>query len=70
MKDKEINKCPHCNSTNIAEILYGMPAFSKELDKELKTGKIALGGCMITDEAPLFQCNECKKRWEKRFEVK
>ena len=37
-------KCPQCGSAKIADILYGLPIFSPELEKELKDGKIELGG--------------------------
>jgi len=58
-------KCPFCNSKRVAEILYGMPAFSKELEQELKDEKIFLGGCVIHDDIPLFHCFKCGKDWGK-----
>ena len=66
-------KCPYCGSTNTAEILYGMPAFSKTLEKKLASGKIHLGGCCIetmrteTGEIVLMNpdryCNSCQKEF-------
>ena len=34
-------KCPNCNGTNVAEIMYGLPSqeFMEELDKEENKGK-------------------------------
>ncbi len=55
-------KCPHCGSKKVAKILYGLPAFSKELEKELKEGKTVLGGCVVTDCDPTWQCTDCKTR--------
>lgn len=52
-------KCPECGSENIAEILWGEPAFSKELEHDLETGRIVLGGCCITGEDPEWHCNDC-----------
>jgi len=53
-------KCPACGSERVAVILYGMPAFSPHLEKDLNSGRIALGGCCVTDEDPKWQCVECK----------
>lgn len=55
--------CPNCNSGNIAKFLYGMPAFSKKLEKQLAEGKVILGGCCIEIDAPTFHCNNCNKEW-------
>ena len=51
--------CPKCKSENIAEILYGLPAFDDELEKDLESGKIVLGGCYIGSQNPHFHCNDC-----------
>lgn len=52
-------KCPNCGSTNIAEILWGLPASTDELKKRLGEGKVVLGGCCISDDDPRYQCIEC-----------
>ena len=63
-------KCPHCGSKDTARILYGMPAFSDELQEKLDTGKIVLGGCCMTSInvngqnvqwQPSRHCNHCRK---------
>jgi hypothetical protein len=43
----------------IATILYGMPAFSAELEAKLQSGTIALGGCCVTDDDPKWTCTHC-----------
>jgi hypothetical protein len=53
-------KCPQCGSAKIADILYGLPIFSPELEKELKDGKIELGGCCISDDDPIWRCVDCE----------
>ena len=53
-------KCPQCGSAKIADILYGLPIFSPELDKSLKEGKITLGGCVIRGDDPKWKCAECE----------
>ncbi len=58
--------CPSCKSKNVAKYLHGMPAFSKKLERELKQGKIKLGGCCISDDSTRFHCNDCGKDWSKK----
>ncbi len=52
--------CPVCNSQRIASYLYGLPAFSNKLEKDINEGKIVLGGCCISQDDPLFMCLDCK----------
>ena len=53
-------KCPACGSKKIASIMYGMPFFSPELEKDLEDGRIVLGGCSIMDDDPKWECSECE----------
>ena len=55
-------KCPKCQSTNRAEILYGLVK-DKALKEELKQKGIVLGGCKGVSR---WQCNECRTKWGKR----
>lgn len=55
--------CPSCKSTNVAKYLYGFVAMDDELEQQLEEGKIALGGCEITDDAPEYYCNVCGNEW-------
>lgn len=34
-----------------------------ELEQQLEEGKIALGGCEITEDAPEYYCNVCGNEW-------
>lgn len=43
------HKCPKCQSDGV-RIVYGYPDASAI--EEAKAGKIALGGCVIEDNAP------------------
>ena len=63
-------KCPHCGSTDTAEIIYGMPAFSERMQKKLDKKKWTLGGCCISlvkvgesevNVGAKRLCNKCKK---------
>lgn len=57
---KKPSVCPVCRSKRIAQYMYGMPAYSEKLKKELDEGKTILGGCCISDQDPSFACLECK----------
>lgn len=58
--DSEIEPtCPNCGGSDIAAILWGMPAFSEDLERDLEEGWIVLGGCVISVENPRWHCNEC-----------
>ncbi len=54
-----MKKCPRCGSRNTAEILYGMPAYTEDLQKKLDSKKVVLGGCCITGMDPKYHCNDC-----------
>ncbi|HPS33613.1 MAG TPA: hypothetical protein PKW57_08930 [Anaerolineaceae bacterium] len=53
--------CPVCQSKRIAEILWGMPAFSEQLMEDLDEGKVALGGCCVSEDDPVWRCADCRK---------
>ncbi len=52
-------KCPECKSNRIASILYGMPAYTDQLEEDLRLGKVILGGCEVTLNDPKWQCADC-----------
>jgi hypothetical protein len=56
---KSSKKCPKCGGT-VARIFYGYPDFSSdELNKGLADKTITLGGCLVTEDNPHCECNEC-----------
>jgi hypothetical protein len=57
--DTKPELCPKCGSKRIAEILYGEPYFSPELQTELKNGTIILGGRLLTGNDPIWGCVDC-----------
>jgi hypothetical protein len=62
MKYKSFNKpvvCPECGSDIIADILYGLPAFSPSLEKEIDDQEIVLGGCGVSGNDPAWVCAAC-----------
>ena len=59
-------KCPACASGPVETILYGMPAFSEELRRDLDEGRITLGGCIVSDDDPRWKCAACGQPiWQK-----
>ena len=58
--------CHECNGTNIALILWGYPGNMDAIKEELEKGKIVLGGCLVTDHDPKWECNDCLTRWGER----
>jgi hypothetical protein len=56
--------CPNCNSGNVAEILWGYPIGTPELDRALEERIIVLGGCCVSSDDPKWECNNCGNRWK------
>ncbi len=56
-------KCPNCSKTWIAEILWGYPADMELIEGELGRKEIVLGGCLVTENDPKWECNSCNHRW-------
>ncbi len=52
--------CPQCGSSNVAWILRGYPMFSPELEADLASGSVALGGCTISPGQASHRCNACE----------
>lgn len=50
-------RCPECGSRRIVDILYGYPAL--ELLEAAGREEIVLGGCVIDDDMPQWQCVAC-----------
>ena len=61
-------KCPNCNKEWIAEILWGYLADMKLLEEQLSKKEIVLGGCVVTNHDPKWECNECHHKWGERFD--
>ena len=50
--------CPKCGSLDVVPIFYGLPG-GPEVMEAAKEGKIALGGCCVTDNDPQKRCKAC-----------
>lgn len=64
MRKSRPKQCPACGSKSIARIQYGLPVYSEELQKQLDSGAVVLGGCCVTGEDPRWHCNACENRWD------
>ncbi len=58
--------CPSCNGDDIAYILWGLPSDVDGIKKDLAESAIVLGGCLVTDHDPKWECNDCHCRWGER----
>ncbi len=56
-------KCPNCSKDWVAEILWGYPEDTQVLEQKLERKEIVLGGCLITDHDPKWECNNCHHKW-------
>lgn len=68
VRNKEARlRCPYCGSIHVGEYLYGLPAFSEELEKEIEEGKVILKGCLVSGNDPGYHCHDCGKDFGKRI---
>lgn len=52
-----MKRCPRCSSTDIAEIVWGLP--DMESFREKDPAKYVFGGCCVSDDDPEYSCNNC-----------
>jgi len=62
-KAPEDLNCPSCGSSEIAVILYGLPALSEELEKAIAERQVTLGGCLVYNGAPQWVCTACNDKF-------
>ncbi len=48
--------CPECNG-KLLPLRYGEPG--TQMMEQARRGEIALGGCIITDDDPRWECSGC-----------
>ena len=72
LEDEEIQAlieklvCPHCVSPNIAIIFWGFPGDMEDIEKSIENKKLVLGGCLVSDNDPKWECTDCQYRWGER----
>ena len=57
--------CPECGKSWIAEILWGYLDV-EVIEEKLEKKEIVLGGCLVTDHDPKWECNNCHHQWGER----
>ena len=60
--------CPNCGKSSIAEIFWGYPGDIESMKESIEKKEIVLGGCIVTDNDPKWECNNCDHRWGERDE--
>jgi hypothetical protein len=66
MERQVLNKCPVCGSRRVAELIYGFVIPDDALQAKIDAGLIAMGGCVVNDDSPIRECQDCEHRWGKR----
>ena len=66
MEANETLQCPKCNRKNIALIFWGYPGDFDSIEEQVERKEIVLGGCIVTDNDPKWECNDCLHRWGER----
>ena len=61
MSKKKHKTCPDCGSRNIASYLYGMPVMDEKLERDIAEKKVICAGCCVSEDDPLYRCNDCGK---------
>ncbi len=56
-------KCPRCGKAKLSKLLWGMPAFDKQMIQDIESGKIKLAGCLVDQIKPRYYCRWCKKEF-------
>ena len=55
--------CPKCQTGSPARILYGLPDSTPELQEELSSKRVVLGGCVVSDDSTAWHCTRCGHEW-------
>lgn len=55
------DRCPVCATGDPYEIAYGMP--SHDFAQNAERLGFALGGCIVSEENPKWECRACGNRW-------
>lgn len=64
MSKNEAERCPKCGERKVLPIVYGLPG--EDLFEAAERKEVFLGGCVISDDDPVWQCGACGAAWGKR----
>ena len=63
-----MTKCPQCGKSSVALIFWGYPGNMDWYLQAIENKEIVAGGCIIGNDDPKWQCNDCLHRWGTREE--
>jgi hypothetical protein len=52
------SRCPNCRAQTLVHLVYGYPGPVTMMEAD--EGRIALGGCLVTDDDPRYRCQSCR----------
>lgn len=55
------SQCLECGSGEVIPIEYGLPG--KEMSDRAERGEILLGGCVVSEDSPVWHCKDCGHQW-------
>ena len=61
--EERADLCPSCGG-ELLPLVFGYP--SPEMMKAANRGEIALGGCVLPEDPPLYECSACDSRFYER----
>jgi len=61
-------RCPVCKGSRIAEILWGLPNETPKLKADVKAGRIVFGGCIVSDDDPVWKCVSCNAQFHRKHD--
>lgn len=57
--------CPHCGSSNIARVLFGLPSYSDEIQRQIDAGDVVLAGYHVPSfGGEPYLCHDCGLRFD------
>lgn len=56
-----VAKCPKCGGRRVAPLLWGVPVFSRRLERELRSARVRIDGG--GGGGPDLRCNACGHEW-------
>ena len=59
----EPENCPRCQSAQVVPIVYGLPDPELVSLEDVESGKVILGGCMVSGDEPEWLCRSCGLEW-------
>lgn len=54
-------RCPACEERMLRPVLHGL-VVDPEMQDEADRGEVVLGGCMVGEDSPAWECPVCGRR--------